>query len=102
VVRRLQMGSPLTGEFNYDHHDLWMIRKTSTSFRCVAWLNHSLIAAPSASLLRFHRGICLAWRRGTAVPGKSGGFRGVLGRSRVGYLNPAARARMIAWARSET
>jgi hypothetical protein len=34
--------------------------------------------------------------RGADVPGKPGGFRAVLGCDRVGYFNPAARARMIA------
>jgi hypothetical protein len=49
-----------------------------------------------------HRGHGPAWRRGADVPGKSGSFRAAVGRGRVDYLNPAVRARMMAWARSET
>jgi hypothetical protein len=67
-----------------------------------AYLNHSQLAPSEKPAGYLHRRDCPAWPRGTDVPDKPGGFRAVLGRGRVGYFNPAARARMIAWPRSET
>jgi hypothetical protein len=68
----------------------------------VGILNYSQLVPSAKPAGYLHRRDCPAWPGGTDVPGKPGGFRAELGGGPVGYSNPAVRARMMAWARSET